>query len=333
MIETFENLTQSFGISFGTLAILGVGFGSMLVVFGLSGVFAGENPALRRMAAQGAQRSSSVADRGILRPATTDPTGLMKSLIPVDRKQRSEVQRQLAQAGMTGPHAVRNYYLVRFCLGVLFPCMLLAAIWASRIGAVALPEALELALGGWSQLRILQVLSVLVALGFFGPVLWLRSHAAERKRLIEEGFPNALDLIQISVEAGLGFDAAMIRVGNEIEKTAPAISQEMLIAQREIQAGRSRDRALLDMAARTGVDEVASFANVVLQSIQFGTSISDTLTTYAKEMRTHRELRAQEKANKLPVQMSAVMASLMLPALLLLTLGPVVIRYIRYFGG
>lgn len=333
MIEAFENLIRNFGVSFGTLAILGVGFGSMLVVFGLSGVFVGDNPALRRMAAQGGQRSLSIADRGILRPATADPTGLMKSLIPVDRKQRSEVQRQLAQAGMTGPHAVRNYFLVRFCLGVLFPCALLAIIWASRVGAIALPAALELTLGGWSQLRILQVLSVLVALGFFGPALWLRSHATGRKRMIEEGFPNALDLIQISVEAGLGFDAAMIRVGNEIEKTAPAISQEMLAAQREIQAGRSRDRALLDMAARTGVDEVAAFANVVLQSIQFGTSISETLTTYAKEMRTHRELRAQEKANKLPVQMSAVMASLMLPALLLLTLGPVVIRYIRYFGG
>ena len=333
MIEVFENLLRSLGFTLGKLAILGVGLGSMLVVLGLSGVFAGENPALRRMAAQGALRSLPVADRGILRPSTADPTGLMKSLIPNDRKQRSDVQRQLAQAGMTGPHAVRNFYLVRFCLGVLFPCGLLAAIWASRVGAVALPAALELALGGWSQLRILQVLSVLVALGFFGPALWLRSHAAERKRMIEEGFPNALDLIQISVEAGLGFDAAMIRVGNEIEKTAPTISQEMLIAQREIQAGRSRDRALLDMAERTGVDEVASFANVVLQSIQFGTSISDTLTIYAKEMRTHRELRAQEKANKLPVQMSAVMASLMLPALLLLTLGPVIIRYIRYFGG
>jgi tight adherence protein C len=71
----------------------------------------------------------------------------------------------------------------------------------------------------------------------------------------------------------------------------------------------------------------------VLQSIQFGTSISGTLSAYAKEMRQSRELRAQEKANKLPVQMSAIMASLMLPALLLLTLGPVVIRYMRYFSG
>lgn len=332
MIATVENLIASLGVSSETLAILGVGIGAMLIVFGLSGVWAGQDPALRRMAEQGARRSSPASDSAILHHAATEPTGLMKTFIPNNRKQRSEIQRQLAQAGLNGAHALRNYYLVRLCLGVLLPCSLLVLIWVGRSGSLAVPEKLDQVLAGMSQLRILQILSVLVGLGFFGPVYWLRSRVVERKRSIEEGFPNALDLIQISVEAGLSFDAAMIRVGNEIEKTAPAMSQEMLLAQREIQAGRSRDTALLEMAARTGVDEVASFANSVLQSMQFGTSISDMLTTYAKEMRTHRELRAQEKANKLPVQMSAVMASLMLPALLLLALGPVVIRYIRFFS-
>ena len=79
--------------------------------------------------------------------------------------------------------------------------------------------------------------------------------------------------------------------------------------------------------------QVNSFANVILQSLQYGSSVSDALTAYADEMRLSRELRAQEMANKLPVKMSAVMASLMLPALLMLALGPVVIRYIRYMHG
>ncbi|MGB7270398.1 MAG: type II secretion system F family protein [Albidovulum sp.] len=332
MIDTVENLARGMGLSVGTLAILGVGFGSMLVIFGISGALAGKDPQLRRMAEQGGRRMTSVADRGILKNIGADPTGLMKALVPAKREDRSLIQHQLMQAGLTGTNAVRNYYLVRLCAGILLPLALLAVIYASRVGAVALPAVLDNALGGWSQLHILQMLSLLVALGFFGPAIWVRSRSAERRRAIEESFPNALDLIQISVEAGLGFDAAMIRVGNEIEKTAPEISYELLAAQREIQAGRGRDKALLDMAARTGVDEVTSFANVVLQSIQFGTSISDTLTTYAKEMRTHRELRAQEKANKLPVKMSAVMASLMLPALLLLTLGPMLIRLVRMFA-
>lgn len=333
MNAILEALQTGYGISPASLVVLGVGLGAMLVVLGLSGAFAGKDPVLRRMQAQGRARGTARADNSLLRQASVDPRGLMKTLIPVDAKERSVVERQLALAGFTGRHAVSSYYFVRLGLGIVLPGVLLALIWASRTGLVALPASLDARIAGWSQMKILQVLSALVAIGFFGPAMWLRSHGDERRRRISESFPNALDLVQISVEAGLGFDAAMIRVGNELEKTAPDIAQEFLTAQREIQAGRSRDRALLDMATRTGVEEVAAFANVVLQSIQFGTSISETLTTYAQEMRVHRELRAQEMANKLPVKMSAAMASLMLPALLLLTLGPVVIRYMRYFAG
>jgi tight adherence protein C len=138
--------------------------------------------------------------------------------------------------------------------------------------------------------------------------------------------------MQVSVEAGLGFDAAMTRVGNELAQVSPELSWEFLTVQRQIQAGRPRDAALADMATRTGVDIVRSFANVVAQSIQFGTSMSEALTAYAAEMRLFREMKAQEMANKLPVKMSAVLASLMLPALIMLTIGPVVIRYMRMMG-
>lgn len=333
MFDRIVSLISNLDLSLGSLAVLGVGFGSMLAVFGLSAAFSGKDAALERMASQARGSRAAVGQAGLLRHKPADPTGLMKTFIPQDRKQLSEVQRQLALAGLTGPQTVRNYYLCRIVLGILLPAALMALIWCSRSGLVHLPESIETMFAGLSKLRILQILMVSVALGFFGPAYWLKARAGERRRAIEEAFPNALDLIQISVEAGLGFDAAMIRVGNELQPTAPEISEELLAAQREIQAGRSRDRALIDMANRTGVDEVIAFANVVLQSIQFGSPISGTLTTYAKEMRHHRELRAQEKANKLPVQMSAVMATLMLPALLLLTLGPVLIRYMRLMGG
>lgn len=131
----------------------------------------------------------------------------------------------------------------------------------------------------------------------------------------------------------MGFDQALMRVASEIRPVAPDLADEIISAQNEIQAGRDRDRALMRMARRTGVDEVSSFVNVVLQSTRFGTPMSEALNTYAEEMRTTRELKAQEKANKLPVQMSAAMAALMLPAILMLTLGPVVIRYVHYFAN
>ena len=154
----------------------------------------------------------------------------------------------------------------------------------------------------------------------------------ERQLEVSETFPNALDLMVVAVEAGLGFDAAMTRVSNEMEHIAPAIAQEFRLVQLEIAAGGEREKALLDMASRTNVDEVASFASVILQSVQFGTSVGEALTTYASEMRISRELKAQEMANKLPVKMSGVMASLMLPALFLLILGPIAIRWSNTFG-
>lgn len=319
-------------LSPSSLIVIGVGLGAMLFVFGIASTLATSDPVLRRMEAQRKPGSKS-ADRALLKHPSKDPTGLMAALVPSDRKQRSDVERKLAIAGFTGVHAVRNYYLVRAIAGLVLPMLPLALISLWRIGAINLPLPAEGLLSAMTPLRTFQVTCLLVAAGFFGPALWLRGKAAERKRAIEESFPNALDLVQISVEAGLGFDAAMVRVGNEIADVAPALSNELLMAQREIQAGRPRDRALLDMAARTGVDEMTSFATVVLQSMQFGTSISATLTTYAAEMRRTREMRAQEKANRLPVQMSAVLATLMLPALLMLTLGPVVIRYLRYAAG
>ncbi len=177
-----------------------------------------------------------------------------------------------------------------------------------------------------SRLRVLQIIMVTVAAGFYGPGYWLKSRINARKARIEDGFPNALDLLQISAAAGMGFDAAMQRVARELVIVSPDISEEFMFTQREILAGRNRDQPLTEMANRMGIDEAISFANVIIQSLQFGTNISDALTSYAAEMRETRELRAQAKANKLPVQMSAVMAMLMLPALILITLGPTVIR-------
>ena len=332
MFGSLQSILASYGIGPEALLMAGVAFGALLFIVGLSGSFGGGDPVLRRLNEQRSRRRSE-QDFRILHPDAGDPTGLMKSLIPADEKTRTAVQRQLSAAGLVHAQSLRNFYLTRLALGVVMPLSVFAALALAQRGILPLPDRLDLFLSTLNQKQVFLGMSILIALGFFGPVWWLRDKVGKRQRAIAEAFPNALDLIQISAEAGLGFDAAMIRVGNELADTAPELSEELLKAQREIQAGRDRDRALLDMAERTGVEEVMSFANVVLQSIQYGSSIAGALSTYATAMRQQREVRAQEKANKLPVQMSAIMASLMLPALLLLALGPVVIRYMRYMAG
>lgn len=333
MLASLHSTLSNLGVSDQTLLVFGIGLGAFIAIFGVISAFSARDPVLSRIALQAAKRPLSSFDAGLLRAADSNPTGWMRTLIPGDKKERTQIQRQLAEAGVNGPHAVRNYYLLRMLLGLVLPFILVALIGASRAGWTTLPDVVAEKVGSFSQMQLLQMLSVLIAVGFFGPVYWLRGRVSARRQAIEQAFPNVLDLLQISVESGLGMDAAMIRVANETTASAPEISEEFMITQREIQAGRSRDKALLDMAERTGVAQVNSFANVVLQSIHFGSSIADALTVYSEEMRQWRELRAQEMANKLPVKMSAIMASLMLPALLILALGPVVIRYMRYMGS
>ena len=333
MIETLTLYAEQWGVSTQTLLLAAIGLGVALTVYGIGSALTDRNVAADRLAQTAMQaRRASRADRGLLQAPMQDPKGIWKAFLPGDLKERSDLARKLAHAGFHGPHAVRNFTLVRIILGLLIPGLLLGVMLLSRVPGAQLPFDLQARVAGMSDMAIYRTLGIMVAAGYFLPSIWLNSRAEERRLKIEEAFPNALDLMQVSVEAGLAFDAAMTRVGNEMAQIAPEIAFEFLTVQRQVQAGRDRGAALQDMAMRTNVEAIRSFANVVVQSQQFGTSMSEALTSYAAEMRNYRELKAQEIANKLPVKMSGVLASLMLPAILLLTLGPVVIRYMRFFG-
>ncbi len=314
------------------LILCGVALGSFVLVLGIGSALHRPNIAAERLANSHRRRQTRL-DQGILKPIEQDPTGLMKSFVPADETIRSELRRKLEHAGIGGSNAVAKFMFVRVLLGVVMPSLFLATALISRSNPSLLPLYIGEKLGGLSSMGTFQWVTVLVALGYYVPISWLNGRVAERRRRVEEGFPNALDLMRVSVESGLGFDAAMTRVGNELADVSPDVAMEFLAVQHEVQAGRARDRALHDMADRIGLDFVYSFVNVVRQSMQFGTSMTDALTVYADELRVFRELRAQEMANKLPVKMSAVLASMMLPALLLISLGPVIIRYINYFAN
>jgi tight adherence protein C len=331
MSAMLNDFMLRFGLTTEMLVMAGIGLGALVAFFGIWSTLAGRDPVLVRLEAQRA-RGSLARDAGILRDVSGEPSGFLKSLVPKDEKELSLIRRELAAAGLSGPHAVRDFTLFRVLAGIVLPLVFTGVVLAGQQGMITLPPALLDRVNGLSRQSLQIIVALMVAIGFFGPSWWLRGRVNARRQRLSDAFPNALDLIQISVEAGMGFDAAMVRIGNELSTTAPDLAQEFLSAQREIQAGRQRDRALIDMADRTGLDEVRSFVNVVLQSIQFGTPIAGTLSVYAREMRVARELRAQEMANKLPVKLSATMASLMLPALVMLTIGPVAIRYMRYFS-
>jgi tight adherence protein C len=331
MLEYLEMVALRLDVSLEVLLAASAGFGVLLLLIGLIAALRRPDPALARIAAISRHRGQDRKDRMFLMPSEKGPGALMKAFIPSEKDKRSALQRKLMQAGLTGANAVQAYTMVRVGLALGLPAAFLAILNIARLSDIWLPNDLRDLLLGLSTIRIYQTLSVLVAIGYFAPAYWLESKVKARKLRIEESFPNALDLMQVSIEAGLGFDAAMTRVGNELKRPSPEIAQEFLIVQYQVQAGRPRELAMRDMAERVGLDSIHSFSNVVNQSIKFGTSMAQAMTTYADELRQTRELRAQEMANKLPVKMSAVMASLMLPALVMMTIGPVVIRYIRNF--
>ncbi len=307
------------------LVLAGLGCGMLAIVFGLVGAFSGASPAGRRMVVSTDTRSRR-SDFDLIRSGNESPSGILKAFVPTSQQERTKIARKLRQAGIHRPTAVRNYYLVRSFLGLVLPAIF--------IGILLLPDELAYLTGiaewrsGLTWSTMVQVLGGLIGLGFYGPSYWLKSRIATRRNTIRLSMPNALDLLQVSVEAGLGFDASIARVAHELAEVCPEMSEEFMILQLEIQAGKDRDRAYFDIAQRVGLEEMTSFVNVILQSAQFGTSVSQALKTYAEDMRLSREIRAQEKANRLPVQMSAVLAALMMPTLLMITLGPVLIRWI-----
>lgn len=251
---------------------------------------------------------------------------LDRVFVPSSVQERNKLRRDLAHAGFRAPNAALTFNLFRFGMGVLLPVMI--AVLYLFPAQLHLPVALTARLPALAIEQVMLVCATILAVGFYGPSLWLSGRASERRTRIEMSFPNTLDLLQVGVEAGLAFDAALARVGDELMEVAPDICTEFHIAQKEILAGRDRETTYRDMADRLGIDEAYGFVNVVMQSMRFGTSMSSALLAYSADMRQRRELRAQEKANRLPVLMSAVMALLMMPALLIVTIGPVVLRYV-----
>lgn len=253
--------------------------------------------------------------------APQEEDGLDRYLLPQEKAERWQVQRLLHRAGFDGPSSLRNFYLVRIVVAVaMFPLGLAVARLVLTGGATGL----------WSgQLNTVAMVIAFVGVGFYAPLLVVRWRAAARQTMIKRAFPDTLDLLQVMIQAGLGLDAALQRVGAEMGRACPPIAYEINLLVLELRAGKTRDQALQDFAARIDVDYVRAFTTVLAQSLRFGTSVSDALAVFSADMRNARMMAAEEKANKLPVQMSVVLVLFMLPAVMTVALGPVIIRAIR----
>jgi tight adherence protein C len=190
---------------------------------------------------------------------------------------------------------------------------------------------LYITLGGakFGTSGMLLILLTSGALGYYLPNLVLGRLVFVRQREIFESFPDAADLLMVCVEAGLGLDAALVRVTDEMRLRSEALAEELHLVSLELRAGSSREKALRTLALRTGVEEVNTFATMLIQADRFGTSIGDSLRVFSDELRTKRQLRAEEKAAKIPLKLLYPLVFCIFPALLLVLLGPAFIQIYR----
>ena len=226
-----------------------------------------------------------------------------------------QLRKKLIAAGYTNPGAPRVFTLIRLVLTLGLP---ITAITFSYLAAEP---------PGWVKLYLMA--AALAVAGLYLPNLWIAAKADRRREAILNGLPDALDLMLVCVEAGLGMDAAFDRVGREVTRSHPLIAELLGLVVLELRAGRSREDALRRMADRAGIDEIRSFTTLLIQSGKLGSSIAQTLRIYAAEMREKRRMRAEEKAHRLPVLISLPLVGCMLPVMIGMLMLPAAIRVIR----
>jgi tight adherence protein C len=238
--------------------------------------------------------------------------GLVK---PKGEGELSHLRKTFLKAGLRGENTPVIFFGVKAFLAILLP---LALFLFNLLTRVALPSI------------HFMFLSILLALiGFYLPSLWLRLKIDRRKQEILKGFPDALDLMVVCVEAGVGLDAAIQRVGEEMKLSNKILSEEFKILSLELRAGKLRQDALRSLAFRTDLEDVKSLVTLLIQTDKFGTSVAQALRVHSDSMRTNRRQKAEMVAAKLPVKLVFPLILFIFPSLFVAVLGPAVIRILR----
>ena len=303
----------------GTTMLLGlvVAVGVLMIFIGLSRTPSTNTAQMvqQRLSVYGGEKQLTVEEielqrpfsERVLRPAIERLGSMLSRSTP--QKARQDVLNRLELAGRPGNLTPEDFVAVR----------LVAAAVLAAIGLL-----LGLLLGNPVYLVI--SLAVGAIFGYYLPVLWLKQKVDARRNEIQKGLPDALDLLVICVDAGLGFDAALARV---TDKYRNALSDLLSKALREVSLGRPRLEALDEMGRNSGVEDLHNFIQAVIQSEQFGTGIGKILRIQADEMRRKRRQRAQEKGAQATLKMMLPMVGCIFPTLWIVLLGPAVLILLR----
>src|SRR5438105_2761131 len=292
---------------------------TLLIFLALTGVFAllGLNvwvwpkAAIDRVTASAADPQAQAIAHPSL--AFRDLLKKLGTLVPQSPKDTTIMQRRLIRAGFRNPNALKLLYGSKFVLAILVPILTFGVVAGST----------------WESSSKIMATRASVAIGFFAPNEYVRMVATRRQKQIRRGLPNALDLMVVSVESGLGLDQAVVQVAKELEHAHPEISQEFALMNLELKAGKRRIEALRNLGERTNVDDLKKLTAVLIQADRFGTSVAATLRNHAEFMRVQARQVAEEKAAKLGVKLVFPIFFCILPSLFVVTVGPMAFKVVR----
>ena len=235
------------------------------------------------------------------------------NFVPQSPKDVTMMQRRLIRAGYRNESALKVLYGTKAALGIAFPLLMGGAV----VGSSTDPSN-----------KFIAIL-IATAVGFFGPNEYVRRVAQRRQKQIARGLPNALDLLVVCVESGLGLDQAILQVSKELEHAHPEISEEFALVNLELKAGKRRVEALRNLAERSGVEDLKKLVAVLIQADRFGTGVAQSLRAHADFMRVQARQVAEEKAAKLGVKLIFPIFFCILPSLFVVTVGPMAVKIVR----
>ena len=234
---------------------------------------------------------------------------------PKKEEELTHLRRRFLLAGFRKESASLYYWGSKIFLAILFVVL-------GIMGTMVYPRPIP-------SFQTMVLLIILALIGFYLPNLWLAIRISSRKEAIFKGLPDALDMLVVCVEAGMGLDAAINKVGEEMKISSPALAEELKQVTLEMRAGKQRQEAFRNLAQRTDLEDLNSLVSLLVQTDKFGTSIGQALRVYSDSMRDKRFQRAEEVAGKMAVKLIFPLALFILPTTMVVVVGPAVIRIYR----